>query len=163
MMSCQPSWTKNTTPSGVWIPGETATVCVHVSNDTLSDVIDAVEAWDTAIGKWKHLVPIVGPSDQCNYVIREAEVTEEVGYNTLASTKLHGRDIFLYKNRYELDPVGVVLHEIGHVLGARHMEGTLMAPQITYGKYRCPDAATIAQVAMVNAIDPSLFSWCSQP
>lgn len=160
-LSCEPTWIKNNINPRVWIAQEEATVCIRVDNDTISETIQAVKAWDTAVGKWKHLIPVVGVNDTCDYIIEEVEAGEDVNIFALASTRLFGRKINLYKNRYEIDVVGVVLHEIGHVLGARHMEGTLMAPQADYGRYKCPDAATVAQVALANAIDPSLFSWCS--
>jgi hypothetical protein len=40
------------------------------------------------------------------------------------------------------------------------MEGTMMAPIINYKKYKCPDAATVAQVARANGINPLLFQFC---
>lgn len=136
-------------------------MCINVSSQTLPEVIKAVKAWDEAIGEWKRLTPVVGMNEMCDYVIVETSAGVEASPYALASTTLFGRVIKLYKNRYELDPLGITLHEIGHVFGAKHIEGTLMAPTADYGRYRCPDAATVAQVAMANAIDPSLLKWCN--
>jgi len=158
--SCEPLWIKNKINPRVWVAQEEAYVCIRSANDSIPGIIEAINAWDSAIGKWKHLIPVVGVSDMCDYTIEEVEADESVSITALASTTLFGRKIKLYKNRYEIDVVAVVLHELGHVLGARHIEGTLMAPVISYGTYKCPDAATVAQVALANAIDPSLFSWC---
>jgi len=161
MVSCEPMWIRTRPTPRVWIEGESARMCIDVNTQTLPQVINAVKMWDEAIGSWKHLIPVVGMNDTCDYVIVETQADRDAAPMALASTTLFGRVIKLYKNRYELDPLGVTLHEIGHVLGARHMEGTLMAPTADYGRYRCPDAATVAQVAMANSIDPSLLKWCS--
>lgn len=161
MMSCEPSWVKTRHHPGTWIAKESANVCISASIHTLPDVINAVKAWDKAIGDWKHLIPVVGMNEMCDYAIVETPADNSAAPMALASTTLFGRVIKLYKNRYELDPLGVTLHEIGHVLGARHIEGTLMAPVADYGRYKCPDAATVAQVAMANAVDPALLKWCN--
>lgn len=158
--TCQPTSIKNKINPKIWVAREEATVCISVDNDSLLETIEAVKAWDTAIGKWRQLIPVVGSNETCNYIIKEVDADESVGIFTLASTHLFGREIKLYKNRYELDVLGVVLHELGHVLGAKHLEGTLMAPHIDYGRYKCPDAPTVAQVAMANGVDPSTFNWC---
>jgi hypothetical protein len=161
LMSCNPPrWVKYG-QTKAWVTQEKATICINVDSKSLPETIEAVKAWDTAIGNWKHLIPIVGINEACNYIIEEIEAENNVSIQTLASTRLFGRRINLYKNRYELDILGVVLHEIGHVLGARHMAGTLMAPYVQPGMYRCPDAATVAQVAIANSVDPSLLLWCS--
>jgi len=159
--SCQSHWVKTRPTPGTWIANESATVCISVSNETLPSVIDAVRAWDKAIGTWRRMMPVVGINELCNYVIRETKPGPEVPDTVLASTRVKGEEVKLYVGRYEVDPLGVTLHEIGHLLGAGHIEGTLMSPYVNYGAYRCPDAATIAQVAMANAVDPSLFRWCN--
>lgn len=113
-----------------------------------------------AIHKWKNLQPVIGVSEACDYTIVESN-EKPAHPNALASTSgIGGREITLYKGRYEADTLGITLHEMGHALGARHMAGTLMAPQAQYNVYKCPDAATVAQVAAANDVDPSLLSWC---
>ena len=143
---------------------EKAEVCVDVNKKYLPEVLDAIYAWDSAIRNWKHLVPRLGPDfDDCNYMIKEVDPDDDTGPRTLGATsRLFGREIKLYRGRYEIDPLSITLHEIGHALGARHMPGTMMNDEIIYFKYRCPDAATVAQVAIANGIDPSTLSWCRQ-
>ena len=145
-----------------WKPAVKQVVCVDVAPAQLPAVLEAIDAWDAAISNWKRLVPHVGKNlDACDYVIVEVEPEESVGPMTLATTSsLFGRLIKLYRGRYEADPLSVVLHEVGHALGARHMTGTMMNPQILRNMYKCPDAATIAQVAIANDIDPTMLSWC---
>ena len=161
-ISCQPVWIKNHQPPTAWVLRETATVCMQVSNDQVPAVTAAINAWDSAIGKWKHLEPRIGINDACDYTIKEVIPTIFKKENVLATTStIGGYDIELYTGRYEIDTLTVVLHELGHAFGARHMEGTLMAPQLVYKFYKCPDAPTVAQVALANSVDPSLLSWCN--
>ena len=42
--------------------------------------------------------------------------------------------------------VGVMLHEVGHLLGARHISGTLMEARYNWLHGRCVDYATLSQV-----------------
>ena len=145
-----------------WVLRETATVCMEVSEDQIPEVTSAILAWDSAIGRWKHLEPRIGINDACNYTIRETNPPVYRKETVLATTSaIGGYDIELYRGRYETDTLTVVLHELGHAFGARHMEGTLMSSHLVYKIYRCPDAPTVAQVAISNSVDPTLFSWCS--
>jgi len=159
--SCQPTWIKTRHLNNAWVPTESSTVCISVSNETLPSVIDAVMAWDKAIGSWRRMIPVVGINGSCTYLIRETKASPDVPDTVLASAQVKGKEAKLYVGRYEIDPLGVTLHEIGHLLGAGHIEGTLMSPYIKPGVYRCPDAASVAQVALANAVDPSLFKWCN--
>lgn len=147
-----------------WNQPTKETMCVDVARAQLPRVLEAIHAWDSAISNWKRLVPKIGKDlDLCDYVIVEVEPEESVSPMTLATTSsIRGRLIKLYRGRYEVDALSVVLHEIGHALGARHMSGTMMNPQIMYNIYKCPDAATVAQVAVANDLDPSTLSWCMQ-
>ena len=164
MAACQHQvwWVHNTTKTNNWVSQNTSIVCVSVANDQIPAVIEAVTAWDNAIRRWKHLQPVIGLHNQtiCDYTIIEVEPDESVGFQVLGSTTLFGKIIYLYKNRYEIDALTVTLHELGHSFGAIHMNSTLMSPQIIYDTFTCPDAATIAQVATANNIDPTMLSWC---
>ena len=162
IIACQPTWISTKKQSGAWILQETANVCIDVSTQELPKVIEAIQAWDLAIGKWKRLLPQTSINEFCDYTIKEVDPPLFKNTMALATTSsIPGREIELYRGRYETDTLTVVLHELGHAFGARHIEGTLMAPQLTKFIYRCPDAATIAQIAASNGIDPSLFSWCT--
>jgi hypothetical protein len=159
--ACEPVWVSTKRRANTWLLQESATVCIEVSENQIPKVTEAIKGWDLAIGNWKHLIPSIGINDYCDYKIKEVETPLFQNSNALATTSaIGGREIELYRGRYEIDTRTVVLHELGHAFGARHIEGTLMAPQLTKFIYRCPDAATIAQVAATNGIDPSFFSWC---
>lgn len=159
-MSCQPIWSKKYDKINQLPNPEVSNVCINVSKDTREEVINAVLAWDNSIKVWQRLVPIIGKHEGCKYKIKEVIPNDDVGPTVLATAFLYDKEIYLYTDRYEIDIIGIVLHEIGHLLGAKHMEGTMMAPIINYKKYKCPDAATVAQVARANGINPLLFQFC---
>lgn len=160
LIACEPTWVPRQ-PTNAWILQENASVCIEVSKDQIPAVVDAIKGWDRAIGKWKRLKPRIGIDESCDYTIKEVNPPLFRSELALATTDaIGGRRIELYRGRYEIDTLTVVLHELGHALGARHMIGTLMAPNLEYRAYRCPDAATVAQVAIANAVDPTLFIWC---
>lgn len=161
LMSCNPPrWVKYG-QTKAWILQETSTVCIEVPPENLLGVVTAIEAWETAIGNWKHLEPRKGITEECTYTIREELPGPQISPFILATvTGVGNKEILLFKGRYEFDPIGITLHELGHAFGARHMAGTLMAPYVQPGVYRCPDAATVAQVAIANSVDPSLLLWC---
>lgn len=152
--------------AGAKLPGSYIPIkeimCVDVSSKQLPHVLEAIYSWDSSISNWKRLVPKVGKNlDSCDYLIVEVEPDDNIGPATLATTSsIFGRLIKLYRGRYEVDTLSVVLHEIGHALGAKHMPGTMMSAQVVYNAYKCPDAATVAQVAIANDLDPSALSWC---
>ena len=163
-LACEPGYIFIGPKSSTWTPNEKSEVCVDVSEEQLFKVLDAIYAWDVALNNWKRLVPRLGKNfEGCDYTISEAEPTDEVGPLTLAMTSsLFGREIKLYKGRYEIDPTSIVLHELGHAFGAKHMPGTMMNAEIIYFKYKCPDAATIAQIATANGLSPDVLAWCKQ-
>ena len=161
MVACQPAWIPRSPPTS-WLLQETAIVCIEVSTEQIPAVVEAVKGWDRAIGRWKRLKPRIGIVEEtCDFTIRETNPPFFKSDNVLATTNaIGGHSIELYRGRYEIDTLVVVLHELGHALGARHMVGTLMSPNLEYRAYQCPDAATVAQVAAANMIDPILLSWC---
>lgn len=154
---------RNPTVIGSWTQQETAIVCVDVSKNSESEVIEAIAAWDKAIGSWKRLVYHDGIIEGCSYTIKEVTPGPQVNPISLAQVSaIGGKEILLFKGRYEADVLGIVLHELGHAFGARHMAGTLMNPSLLYKVHTCPDAATVAQVAVANNLNLLEISWCSR-
>lgn len=160
VMSCQPKWTKTRFDDHTLPPPEIVNVCIDVDSQFNQKIFAAVTAWDNSIGVWKHLVPAVGLNKDCNIKIIEVPGEQEDDLRVVGRAFMSNDKIHLYKGRHEKDTTGIVLHEIGHLLGAKHMEGTLMDPIITYKKYVCPDAATLAQIAIIHDVDPLLFKLC---
>lgn len=139
---------------------ENVLVCIDTPTEYHQKIISAITAWDESIGIWKHLIPTTN-LNICDISITEVPEEQETDSRIVARAFMSNNKIHLYKGRYTKDTTGIVLHEIGHLLGAIHMEETLMAPIIVYNKYTCPDTATLAQVAISNGIDPLLFKTCA--
>ena len=55
---------------------------------------------------------------------------------------------------------GVVMHELGHVLGVGHGEKGLMAAHYHPTDQQCVDKATIAAVAAQRRLAVDQLNWC---
>lgn len=145
-------------------------VCINLPEKQRIAAHQAVEGWDHALHQWKHLIavdikPITPDGEEpphCDTFVHEV-VTDQGGsdfHSGAWASQVGGMVIFMRKGYYELDTRGILLHELGHVLGAQHLPGTLMSP--TYFKYdfECPDGPTVAQVAAWNQVDLNLLCWC---
>ncbi len=58
------------------------------------------------------------------------------------------------------DLTGVVMHELGHVLGAGHDGAGLMAPVYNAAAGRCIDRDAVALVAMAQRLPLTQLNWC---
>lgn len=85
-------------------------------------------------------------------------------YHTIAwADKLGGSTIKIVKERVNLDTLYyITLHEIGHLLGAEHVEDkrSLMYAHFTSDSYLCIDFQTVAQVAVFNQLNVSGLNYC---
>ena len=112
-----------------------------------------MHAWDKAVGNWRH---VRVTRESCEVVVQEGSCDGE----PLACTdKLGGSVVTLVPGRYEGARESILLHELGHVLGAQHVGGTLMSPTYERG-YTCPDVYTVVQVAAYQKANLEYFSWC---
>ena len=55
---------------------------------------------------------------------------------------------------------GVVMHELGHVLGLGHGERGLMAAHYHPTDQQCVDKATVASVAAKRHLPADQLNWC---
>jgi len=158
--SCAPQWHQ---PVGFVEPVQAPTyVCIDLVDErAIKAAAEATQAWDRSLVTWRHLVPIVEHDPtMCAIVIKEVVHPGPAASDALAWTStLGGRTITLVRGRHEHDTRGIVLHELGHALGAQHVEGTLMAPRWRKGML-CPDVTTVAQVAAWNHVNLDTLSWC---
>ena len=121
---------------------------------------EAVNEWNDSLKEWKKMVPIEGLKEPCNYYIHET--THSTSEQSIAWTSMiGGKEINLVIGKYENITRQLVLHELGHALGAQHVPGTLMNPSYSPVKYRCIDATTVAQVAAWNQVDIGILRWCN--
>jgi hypothetical protein len=58
------------------------------------------------------------------------------------------------------DLTSVVMHELGHVLGAGHSRGGLMAPVYTSATSHCIDHEAAMMVASAQRLPANQFNWC---
>lgn len=106
------------------------------------------------------------PDTACTYIVSEVasdDPTMEETHKDAAAwvSMIGGSHVYMRKGHYEHDVAGLVMHEIGHLLGAQHVPYTLMHQTWERLMFVCPDATTVAQVAAWNQVDIRLFSWCA--
>ena len=85
------------------------------------------------------------------------------GIMTLAMVdSIGGNTLYLIRDRIPNDMVtGLVMHEMGHLLGARHLEGEdLMTPLYKADDYRCIDYLTVRQVAVAQHLPVENLNYC---
>lgn len=166
---CSEKWSEPA-QNGSLIPPTMGYVCVDLPQTTRPTALEAVAEWDHAVHNWKKLVIVDGqPGDSslCSYWIHEVpeQLPEGQGLSdsSAAWTTVGGRDISMRRGRYEANTKGVLVHELGHALGAQHLPGTTMNPTYKkdYLRGDCPDAPTVAQVAAWNRVNIELLAWCN--
>ena len=154
-IGCGPTWHEARSPD---ISPPVASMCVWLPAATRPAAISAVQMWARVILPDLRLV--VSSGLDCDYIITEVASTPDADTATLAYTSdVGGHSVRLVTGRYEPDTLGIVLHELGHVFGAQHVAGTLMAPDWGRGMV-CPDAATVVQVAAWNHWKLSDLGYC---
>ncbi len=85
------------------------------------------------------------------------------GAHALAVTVGNGHDGFVYVIGDRLgkrDLTGVVMHEFGHVLGAKHDQSGLMAPVYNAAAAQCIDHDAVAMVADAQRLPMQRLNWC---
>lgn len=153
--ACTTQWTYAPQTAGVRPPIH---VCIQAPASNRDQMVLAIHAWDQAVGGWRH---VVLSDTACEIQVEETTQTTVCQTpNALACTTGLGEGtVYMIKGRYEGDPMGVLLHEIGHALGAQHLDGTLMSPDY-HRHYDCPDEETVLQVAAYQHVALTAMRWC---
>jgi len=164
LLACGPAWVQSKVEDNSSIAPGRASVCLDLPKERKTSVLQAVEDWNKALGRWRGLSAF-GESDhpsQCDYWVKETSknYTDKPGACAWASM-VGGHEIWLRKDHYEQDVHGIALHELGHALGAQHIPGTLMSATWDPRLFECPDELTVVQVGAWNQVDLDLLSWCS--
>lgn len=84
-------------------------------------------------------------------------------HQTLAwVSEIGGNHIFVIRDRIssEDDLKEILLHEMGHALGAKHVVKTLMNPQHNHYNYYCIDKNTAEQVAQYRNLNINQMNYC---
>lgn len=147
----------------VWSKPQQVTLCTHIPESQFYNAVVAAEQWNKAIDAWKHINVIRANEYNilCDYQMYEVFESFDGLDTTVAwADKVGGDTIYLVHGRYESLAQGVMMHEIGHVLGAQHYFQTLMNPSKSEVYYTCPDHITVSQVAAWNHVNLSGLRWC---
>ncbi len=150
----------NVTPPGtvtVWIDP-------NLPENVQTAAREAVQDWqDATAGVWTYEIT----SDAAAKVFlfshddREGSLatTEGLGGDVI---KIHSKAVEEYPNAPSRVWRLILRHEMGHALGAEHMEGTLMSTHYNGVDYRCIDQKTLQQVATFNGVDVGRFKETCQ-
>jgi hypothetical protein len=129
-------------------------VCIEAPNP--DKFRPAIQVWNKSAEAWR---PII---ESCPGDVEVVESGPEAcgeGDHLACANALGGHIISMIRGAYEGDPAGVLAHELGHILGAQHVEGTLMSAHYQRGQL-CPDLITVTQVAAYQHAPLTQFSWC---
>ncbi len=75
--------------------------------------------------------------------------------------ELGGWKLYVVKNRVPTELMNkVMMHELGHALGAEHQAGTLMNPKFNAEMYTCIDYTTVKQVSDYQKIRLDYLNHC---
>jgi hypothetical protein len=164
---CEPRWIS---PRRIdtWNGVQNVYVCLDLPSNVVDEASVAVNSWDKSLKQWKRMIPVMGGGNTtdefdlgCAYLITEVNKPNPGDPLAVAwASRIGGRYIYLRKGYYEEDVEVIVLHELGHALGAQHVAGTLMHPVYNTITQRCPDVTTVSQVAAFNGLDLAILSWC---
>jgi hypothetical protein len=74
---------------------------------------------------------------------------------------LRGHLMYVIRNRINNDQVsGIVMHEIGHLMGSGHLKNGLMYFEFHADSSRCVDRGTVTEVAKSWHIDVKNLNYC---
>ncbi len=159
VVGCAPQWSQ---PRASFYEPTDLLICVDLPERHLDAAREAITGWDTALRGWKRVRMVHAlPYAECNLTVAETsswkpEDSASAGW----TSRIGGSEIFLVRGRYEHMAAVVLSHEIGHAMGASHVDRTLMNPTLTPEMRVCPDVTTIAQVAAFHHLDLDVLAWC---
>jgi hypothetical protein len=138
---------------------QTMSVCLNIPDKEEGKA--SIEDWNKALnGFWKFEII------ETNCDIEVSIVDDPSNESKLAAAYSNvffspNPYIVFYKNKYSKEKVhGVLIHELGHILGAYHLQGTTMDPGYNPYHMECPDEATMVQVAAAYHVKPENFKPC---
>jgi hypothetical protein len=169
-------------PSAAAMAVRTLTVYIdHDFNDSERERIGlALRQWNHVLNGFMRLRPVLLPADASDGAVTQlrrsgAWIVAKVDSrhpaardrSALAMTVGNRGSGFIYviADRFAMrDLTAVMLHEVGHVLGAGHdPHGHLMAPVYDRDNGHCIDRAAVAMVASAQRLPLNQLNWCVGP
>lgn len=144
------------------------TILGPFSDDDRAPIAQALDEWNRALNGVARFAPAADPNGrQIWAIVAIAKSPVQNRRETLAeATALPtgGGLLMVYLDRIHgrnLD--GIMLHELGHVLGPQH-EGSrgLMAAKYNPHDQKCVDYAAMAQLATLYALPLEKLRWCGE-
>lgn len=135
-------------------------------------IVRAVERWNVVLNGVTHLEPRVSkltltePAILVMRIDSSASYIPEVseGHALAFVERVGGRHVWIVRDRMLstwMEPV--MLHELGHILGAVHHEGGLMHGLFTPETYACIDADTARDVSEHLGVKLARLRPCGAP
>jgi predicted Zn-dependent protease len=144
------------------------------------EVVNAIMQWNYVLNNYIQLRiesfdatfdedSVAGIQEKRGYMFRkisesEACALKECSDETLAFVNgigSRGDTVYVIGGREREEKLrGVVMHEIGHLMGVRHIEGTLMDENYDPITFQCVDRITERWAAYRQGLDPNKLNYC---
>lgn len=155
-------------------------VSIYVDIQMISDadlVKKAVDDWNFALNGYVKLNIVDWKFDMSPEVIKRAYSQDSWLILSINSSsylipnnskkvlawvnEIGGKRMYVISDRVSTkDLDGILRHEIGHLMGAKHDKVYLMKPYYDWSDYKCVDYYTMSQVADNIGLDVSKFNYC---
>lgn len=146
-------------------------------------IVYAIRQWNHVLNGFVRLRPVLLPGepsqamlaqihrpgswfvariDSSHPIARRPEARQALAMTVGGS---NGGYVYVISDRFgQRELTGVVLHELGHALGAKHDEhGHLMSPVYQSANMHCIDRGAAAMVAAAQRLPLAQLNWCRGP
>jgi hypothetical protein len=160
------------------------TLIVYVAHDFVGAEREriglALQQWNHVLNGFVRLRPVLLPADVSDaamaqfrrpgaWIIAKVDGRHPAARDRSALAMTVGNRgsgfVYVIADRFAVrDLTAVMLHEVGHVLGAGHdPQGHLMAPVYDRNNGHCIDRAAVAMVASAQRLPLGQLNWCVGP